>query len=279
MELASGVPRTPPVSAKGSSFYAAMRVLPRTQRQAMFAIYAFCRAVDDIADGMESRDERLGEIARWRTDIAELYAGTPATRVLDLVEPIRRFGLRRQDFLSILEGVEMDVETDIVAPDSATLDAYCDRVACAVGRLSVRVFGMPEPDGINLALRLGRALQLTNILRDLDEDAAKGRLYLPRELLLDAGIERCSPPAVLAHPALSDVCRAVASRARCDFDEADGILSQYPLRIVRSPLLMASAYRYILERLVAQGWAPPRRRIRIGRLRKLWMVVRYGFGW
>ena len=170
----------------------------------------------------------------------------------------------------------MDAQVDIVAPDWVTLDAYCDRVACAVGRLSVRVFGIPDPDGISLAFQLGRALQLTNILRDLDEDAARGRLYIPRELLQNAGIDRFYPAAVLVHPALDDVCRALASRARVNFAEADKILTRYPLRITRAPLLMSKAYRHILDRLVAQGWAPPRRRVRIGRLRSLWWLVRYG---
>jgi len=175
-------------SASGSSFYVAMRVLPREQRRAMFAIYAFCRAVDDVADGRGDRQARLTELALWRRDIAALFAGVTASRVRALSEPIRTFDLQREDFLSIIDGMEMDARADIRAPDFATLDLYCDRVACAVGRLSVRVFGMHGEEGASLAFHLGRALQLTNILRDLDEDAAKERLYLPREALLAAGI-------------------------------------------------------------------------------------------
>ena len=110
---------------------------------------------------------------------------------------------------------------DIRAPDLATLDLYCDRVASAVGRLSVRVFGMEEGEGIALAHHLGRALQLTNILRDLDEDAGMGRLYLPREALTAAGIAATEPAAVLAHPALATACAPIIERARADFREAD----------------------------------------------------------
>ncbi|HEX6138165.1 MAG TPA: squalene/phytoene synthase family protein [Casimicrobiaceae bacterium] len=241
----------------------------------MFAIYGFCRAVDDIADGGGSRDERLRELARWRAEIVALYGGAPTTRVGDLVEPMRRFDLRREDFLSIIDGVEMDVRAVIVAPDASTLDAYCDRVACAVGRLSVRIFRLRGPDGIRLAAELGRALQLTNILRDLDEDAARGRLYLPREALLDAGIDPSGAAAVLAHPALDTACRAVAARARAHFLEADEILSKYPLRITVAPLLMAKAYRHILDRLIEQGWAPPRHRVTVGHLRVLWMLAQH----
>ena len=184
----------------GSSFYAAMRILPSSQRRAMFEIYRFCRAVDDIADGHGDRSARLAELARWRTDIDALYAGKPPRRVRALVEPVRAFDLQRDDFLSIIDGMEMDARADIRAPDLATLDLYCDRVACAVGRLSVRVFGMSAQGGAPLAFHLGRALQLTNILRDLDEDADRGRLYLPLEVLLAAGIGQTEPAKVFENP-------------------------------------------------------------------------------
>jgi phytoene synthase len=157
--------------ASGSSFYAAMRILPRGQRDAMFEIYSFCRAVDDIADDGGPRDARLASLQRWRGSIDEMYVGSPSRALAALAEAARSFGLHRDDFIAIIDGMEMDVVDTIRAPDFATLDLYCDRVASAVGRLSVRVFGMPEQQGVALAHHLGRALQLTNILRDLDEDA------------------------------------------------------------------------------------------------------------
>ena len=180
-------------TASGSSFYAAMRILPRDQREAMFQIYSFCRQVDDIADSDGPRPERLAALQQWRDDIDALYHGSPPPRVQDYAASVKRFGLKREDFLAIVDGMEMDVPQDIRAPDMATLDLYCDRVASAVGRLSVRVFGLPEDDGIQLAHHLGRALQLTNILRDIDEDATLGRLYLPRESLMLAGITSMIP--------------------------------------------------------------------------------------
>src|ERR1700759_408279 len=185
-------------SASGSSFYAAMRILPREQREAMFQIYSFCRQVDDIADSDGPRELRLAEIQQWRDDIDALYQGRPPERLLDYVASVRRFDLKREDFQAIIDGMEMDIPQDIRAPDLATLDLYCDRVASAVGRLSVRVFGIAEDDGILLAHHLGRALQLTNILRDLDEDAGIGRLYLLREALLHAGITSNDPIKVTA---------------------------------------------------------------------------------
>ena len=199
-------------TASGSSFYAAMRILPAEQRQAMFQIYSFCRKVDDIADSDGPRDERLAALQQWRDDIDALYRGQPPARLADYVASVKRFDLQRADFLAIVDGMEMDVPQDIRAPDLATLDLYCDRVASAVGRLSVRVFGLPEGDGIGLAHHLGRALQLTNILRDIDEDAGLGRLYLPREWLHEAGITETDPLDVADDPRLPDGLRA-AGRA------------------------------------------------------------------
>src|SRR5580704_3811783 len=183
-------------SASGSSFYAAMRILPREQREAMFQIYSFCRQVDDIADSDGDRPGRLAALQQWRDDIDALYQDRPPPRLQDYVASVRSFDLKREDFLAIVDGMEMDVPQDIRAPDLATLDLYCDRVASAVGRLSVRVFGVPQDDGILLAHHLGRALQLTNILRDVDEDAAIGRLYLPKEGLVQAGIRSTDPLVV-----------------------------------------------------------------------------------
>src|SRR3981189_774050 len=154
-------------TASGSSFYARVRVLPRGQREPMFQIYSFCRQVDDIADSDGPRPERLAALAQWRDDIDALYQGHPPARLQDYVASVRTFDLQREDFLAIVDGMEMDVPQDIPAPDLATLDLYCDRVASAVGRLSVRVFGLARDDGILLAHHLGRALQLTKILRDI----------------------------------------------------------------------------------------------------------------
>ena len=262
-------------TASGSSFYAAMRILPRQQREAMFQIYSFCRQVDDIADSDGPRGERLAALQRWRDDIDALYRGQPPSRLRDYVASVQRFDLQRADFLAIVDGMEMDVLKDIRAPDLATLDLYCDRVASAVGRLSVRVFGLPQDDGIMLAHHLGRALQLTNILRDIDEDAALGRLYLPREGLLLAGITSDDPIKVAADRALPKVCAGIVTRARTHFAEADEVMARHSRRVVRAPRIMGKYYWAILELLVARGFAAPRAPVRIGKFAKLAIVLRY----
>jgi presqualene diphosphate synthase len=273
---------TPTVSADaaqhagGSSFYLAMRILPRKKREAMFEIYKFCRKVDDVADSAGPRDARLAELNRYRDDVALLYAGQASERMGDFLGPVKQFGLRRDDFLAIIDGMEMDVVTDIRAPNLATLDLYCDRVASAVGRLSVRVFGVPNDDGIALSHHLGRALQLTNILRDLDEDADMGRLYLPREYLVAAGIESDDPHIVLAHPNLGRACAPLIEQACEHFRQARSIMERQTRASVKAPRIMAEAYAPMLDKLQQRGFAAPRERVRIDRLHLIVAVLRYG---
>ena len=260
--------------ASRSSFYTGMRILPRDQREAMFEIYSFCRAVDDIADDPGPREPRREQLAQWRSDIDAIYRGAAPPQLGGLAQAVRTFDLRREDFIAIIDGMEMDVIADIRAPDRPTLDLYCDRVACAVGRLSVRVFGMERDAGLALAHHLGRALQLTNILRDLDEDAEMGRLYLPREALRAAGIETTDPGTVLANPALGKVCATIVDLARAEFAAANAIMKKSPRRVVRAPRIMGEAYWLILEALVARGFAPPRAKIRLPKSKLLFIVLR-----
>jgi phytoene synthase len=251
-----------------------MRILPRAEREAMFEIYSFCRAVDDIADDPGPREPRRLALEAWRNDIGAIYSGAPPQHLAGLAEAVRAFALDRDDFLAVIAGMEMDVVADIRAPDRATLDLYCDRVACAVGRLSVRVFGMERDSGLALAHHLGRALQLTNILRDLDEDAAMGRLYLPREALRDCGIISADPATVLANPMLGAACGVIVELAKAEFQKARAIMAQNPRRLVRAPRIMGEGYRLILNRLIARGFAPPRRRVRLPRAKFLFIVLR-----
>jgi phytoene synthase len=265
------------VSSRGSSFYAPMRILPRPRREAMFEIYSFCRAVDDIADEGGPREARTRALGQWRANLDAVYAGAPTPPGLrGLAEAIRLFGLQREDFFAVIDGMQMDVDADIRAPDAATLDLYCDRVASAVGRLSVRIFGIPPKEHQGLAHHLGRAFQLTNILRDIDEDAAIGRLYLPREALLAAGISPDTPPAALADVGLDGACAPLVANARTHFEEARTIMARCPRESLRAPKIMAEVYESILDRLIRRGFAPPRKRVRTPRHRVILAVLRYG---
>jgi presqualene diphosphate synthase len=179
---------------EGCWFLWPMQLLPVQRRDAIYALYAFCREVGDIADGKASRSLKQALLLNWRSEIAHLFAGRPQHDVTrGLSEAIHLYGLRCDDFLAIIDGMEMDARRDIRAASFAELDRYCERVAVAVGRISVRIFGEASPAGERVAAELGRALQLTNILRDLAEDAQRHRLYLPRELLHAHGIFATMP--------------------------------------------------------------------------------------
>lgn len=252
------------MSAKKSSFYWAMRLMPRAQREAMFAVYDFCRAVDDIADDGHEPAEALARLEAWRGDIAAVYEGRVPVGLADLAAAVARFALKREDFLAVIEGMEMDVRRAIGAgnTDWALLDHYCDCVASAVGRLCVPIFGVEAAEGVALAHHLGRALQLTNILRDIDEDAMMDRCYLPME----AG-------------ALEPACRAVAGRAREHFAAARALLAHLPRSVARTPRIMAEAYGYLLDQLEARGWQEPRLPVKLSKLRVLGVIARCYWPW
>jgi phytoene synthase len=259
----------------GSSFYAGMRVLPKAQREGMYAVYAFCRAVDDIADDQQGdRASRAAELAAWRADIDALYADRDPGRAALLAEAVRRFGLDRADFHAVIDGMAMDVARDICWPGADELDLYCDRVASAVGRLSVRIFGMDHEPGRALAHHLGRALQLTNMLRDIDEDAAIGRVYLPGEALAYVGIALTTPAEVAADPRIDIVARVIAKQAHRHYDEARAILARKPRGHLLAPRLMEAVYARVLAQMEAVGWQPPRQRVRVSKPALLWTALR-----
>lgn len=259
----------------GSSFYAGMRVLPKARREAMYAVYAFCRAVDDIADDeIGDRKERAAKLEAWRADIESLYAGGDPGQAALVAQAVREFALDKADFLAVIDGMAMDVDRDIRWPTFEELDLYCDRVASAVGRLSVKIFGMDDAVGIDLAYHLGRALQFTNILRDVDEDADIGRVYLPREPLLAAGVELLDPITVVGDPRVDAACRFLAAKAHAHFRAAEAILAQRPKGHLIAPRLMAAVYAPILVRMEAVGWAPPRTRIKTNKPALLFTALR-----
>jgi len=266
------------VRASGTSFYRGMRVLPPDRRAAMYAIYAFCRLVDDIADEDAPLEQKRVALDAWRARIEGLHGGElegAVPRVLHLAA--RRFDLRQNDFLAVIDGMQMDAETAIVAPSLDVFDLYCDRVASAVGRLSVRAFGDASPAADEVAHHLGRALQLTNILRDLGEDAGRGRLYLPREWLAEAAVP-ADPAAALRSPNLISVCERAVARAKSHFAGAAAAMARCDARAMKPARLMAASYAAILRRLERRGWSRPEQRVSVPKWEKVWIAVRYAAG-
>ncbi|MDR3505327.1 MAG: presqualene diphosphate synthase HpnD [Acidocella sp.] len=263
------------VKRSGTSFYHGMKILSPERRDAMYAIYAFCRVVDDIADE-EGRDfaAKQQELEEWRQRIAGLYLGEadgPIPRAL--LDTVRDYKLRAEDFIAIIDGMEMDAGEAIIAPSLAELDLYCDRVASAVGRLSVRVFGDSSANADAVAHALGRGLQLTNILRDVPEDAERGRLYLPRELLEAAGVP-LTPQGALQSPALAQACSKLADMAEQYFADANAAMSRCNSQAMRPARLMEESYRPLLAILRRRGFNYSEGRITLPKWRKLIMAVR-----
>jgi phytoene synthase len=261
----------------GSSFYWGMRLLPEAKRKAMFAIYAFCREVDDVADGDAPVAAKLEALAAWRREIDALYAGVPGRpTALALLDPVARFELPAAEFHAMIDGMEMDAAGTMRAPPLRDLIRYCRCVAGAVGLLSIRVFGADGEQVRRGALALGEALQLTNILRDLSEDAARGRLYLPRELLQQHRVGYADPAAALRDPGLAAVCDALALRAQARFADAERHFERGDRRQLRPALIMMQVYRRTLDRLIARGWRQLDDPVRLAKPERLWLALRYG---
>ncbi len=265
------------VRRAGTSFYWGMRRLPADRRRALYAIYAFCREVDDVADGPLPLPEKAAALAGWRAEVENVYTGAPAHPIgRALKSAIAAFDLKREDFLAVVDGMEMDAAPAVRIRDLDELYLYCDQVASAVGRLCVRAFGLGEREGIALAKSLGLALQLTNILRDVAEDAERDRVYLPADLLDGAGVPTGDVRAMLVSPGLAGVCEGLAARAAGHFAEADALIAKADPAAVRPAVMMGEVYRDILTRLCARGWRDLHRDVGPSKLAKLWIAIRLG---
>ncbi len=248
------------VASAGSSFALGMRALPQRRRTAIHAVYAFCRIVDDIADGddPEAPDAaaRSAALDAWEEEILRAFGGDPRTAVgAELARAARRFDLPMAELLLVLDGMRMDAKR-IVAPSSEQLAAYVRRVSGAVGILAMHCFGAWRgPPSERFALNLATGLQLTNILRDVEDDAALGRLYLPRDVLAEAGVP-ADPQRAVRHPGLPRARAILGDRARAAFASATAEVPAHSRSRLLPALLMMGPYESMLERM-ARDWARP----------------------
>lgn len=269
------------VAHAGSSFTAAFRLLPRERKEAMEALYAFCREVDDVVDDCSDPTVAGITLAWWRQEIRWLAEGSPQAQhpiSRALANAIVSYDLPEADFQAILDGVGSDLHP-LPLPDWNALDQYCDRVAGAVGRLSARIFGRgAEPAVQAYASDLGLALQYTNIFRDIGDDARKGRVYLPDCLLRRHGVTRADVLSLRPSPALLAVLRELGERAHAKYDQA---LDQLPAEArwaQRPGLAMAAVYRDLLRAIEEDPAAVFTHRVSLGPIRKLLMGVQGALG-
>jgi phytoene synthase len=268
--------------ASGSSFYYSFRFLSPDRRRAITAFYAFCREVDDIADECQDANLARTKLAWWRGEIARLYDGSPGHPVtLALAETIFPFHLPQDAFEQIIDGMEMDLDfangQPVLYPDYKSLRLYCHRVAGVVGEVAASIFGMTDRTTLKYANKLGLAFQLTNIIRDVGEDARRGRIYLPADELAQFGVS----PADLLQARMSDNFRKLMAfqteRARQTYDEAMALLPASDRKAQRPGLIMAAIYRTLLDEIQADGFLVLDRRTSLTPLRKLWLAWRTWF--
>ncbi len=265
------------VARSNTSFLWGLRVLPAESRRAMHAIYAFCREVDDIADDPGEIVDKARALGAWREEIARLYDGRPTwPTTRELVRPVHRFELPQREFLAVIDGMEIDAASTVQMQSLDDLLAYCRKVAGAVGMLSVHCLGVPHRPGPQIAEVLGNALQLTNILRDLREDASLQRLYVPLDMLCKHGVDAGPISAIFVEPRFADVCSELADLARKYYAEAERLLAELGWRKMRPVVVVLAIYRETLRRLEDRGWTHIGGPIRLSRTRKLGLALRYG---
>lgn len=262
------------VRGAGSNFYLAMRLMPARKRAAMFAIYAFARVLDDIVDGPAAIEEKRNALKKWRAELVRAFEGDPLTPIGQaLRSAIAAYALPREEFEALLQGMEMDIGEALRAPSQTTLDLYCRRVAGTIGLLSLPVFGCDAAPDRAFAIALARALQLTNIVRDVAEDGARGRLYVPREILAESGIDGIEPEHVASHPRFPVVRQRLCGLAGSAFAAADAALARCarPRRLWPA-LIMMGVYRRLLTAICAAS--PGDNRTRLSRSMQAWVVLR-----
>lgn len=259
-------------AASGSSFYASFRFLSPEQRTAMTALYAFCREVDDVVD--ECRDPTLAaaKLNWWRGEVHQIWHGKPSHPVAQALQAVvARLPLPQALFEEILDGMAMDLH-QVRYPDFAALSLYCHRVAGVVGQLSARIFGHSDPRTLDYAHELGLAFQLTNIIRDVGEDARRGRIYLPQDELAHYGVQEQDLLAGRHSPAFTQLMTFQLDRAEQTYASALALLPQADRKTQRPGLLMAAVYRTLLAEIRRDGCRVLQFRIALPTWRKLWIV-------
>jgi 15-cis-phytoene synthase len=259
-------------AASGSSFYYAFLFLPQPRREAITAFYAFCREVDDVVDDMTDPSVAAQKLAWWHHEVRQAFAGHATHPVLQALLPhAARYDIQETSLHAIIDGCQMDLEQTRYL-DYAGLQRYCHLVASVVGEVSARIFGQTDPATTQYAHTLGLAFQLTNIIRDVGEDALRGRIYLPVNELQQFGV-KAQEILQRQHSARFDaLMRFQAQRAQTLYDQALALLPAADQRSQKPGLMMASIYRTLLREIESEGFRVLHQRIKLTPLRKLWLA-------
>jgi len=261
-------------AASGSSFYYSFLFLPAERRRAITALYAFCREVDDVVDETTDAQVAAAKLAWWRLELAHLFAGNPQHPVTQALAVFKdRYSLGQDRLNEIIDGMEMDL-TQTRYLDWPGLERYCYRVAGAVGLLAAGIFGYRDARTLDYARELGTAFQLTNIIRDVGEDARKNRIYLPMADLKEFGVPAADVLQARETPEFGRLMAFEAARARAHYDQAMQALPDADRRAQRPGLIMAAIYRTLLDEIERDGFPVLTRRTSLTPLRKFWIAWR-----
>ena len=258
----------------GSSFYYSFIFLSHERRRAITALYAFCREVDDVVDECSNKEVARTTLAWWRGQVTDIYSGTPQHPVaIALVPLVKQFNLPQEHLLEIIDGMEMDLNQHQYA-DFKSLQLYCYRVASVVGLLAAEIFGYTDRKTLKYAHDLGIAFQLTNIIRDVGEDARRGRIYLPLDEMAQFGVHTNEILDARETEAFHKLMEFQIDRAQGFYDQALAELPAADRKAQRTGLIMAAIYRATLEEVVFTGCHVLKQRVSLPPLRKLWLALK-----
>lgn len=268
------------VKKSGSSFFWSMRLLPKAKREAMYTIYAFCRHIDDIVDGPMPMQEKQDLLRAWREEIENIYNKVPTTDIgRRIYKNCMRFHLPKSEFLKLIDSISMDVPQPLQAPKMTDFLKYCRGVAGVPGNLSLRIFGCQDEQLIEeLATSLGNALQITNILRDIKEDAQSDRLYIPQEYLEKAEISSKNPNEVITNKNLSVAREELAKMAAEDYAKASQIIPFLDKKAARPVRAIAAIYKKYFDLMQNRGWEIISPKPNISKFNKFSLALRAYFG-
>lgn len=269
------------VKKSGTSFFWSMQMLPSPKRNAMYTIYAFFRHIDDIVDGNASVQEKMELIDAWRQELDNIYdKKVPTTEIgRRIYKNCMRFRLPKSEFIKMMDSISMDLPNPLQAPSLKQFDEYCRGVAGVPGSLTLRIFGCNDEKLIeNLSSTLGKALQITNILRDVKEDALSGRIYIPAEMLDKAGISSREPEVVLVDKNLAIAREELSQMAENEYKKAFELIADLPKSAARPVKIIANIYKRYFEIMKNRGWEVISPKPRISRPAKFCIIIKSLFG-
>ena len=262
------------VKKSGSSFYWGMNILEPLKKRAMFSVYAFCRIVDDIADSEKPNQTKMSELQNWKKKVNLLYNNKSSDFLSrELLFAISKFKLLKVDFLSIIDGMKMDIIKEIRYPSNKIINLYCDRVAGAVGCLSMSIFGYHNKKARQYACLLGKAFQFTNILRDLKEDSLRNRCYIPQKIINKQNLLKLQPIEIIKDPRFIKSCNQMIEITMKYYKEADKLSMNFNKKDIKAAVLMRNIYFSVFKKISNKKWNI-NKKVKLSKIEKLIIIFK-----